>query len=338
MANPYSWWRCYNDARTDNKLRLLTDAQHRVWFNLICMASEQHEDRGAVPCDDMDLLAVEAATGDMDLLLATRDQLIRLKIIEVTDGAWRFRRWLHRQYDKPSDWPENVRERVQKHRAKRAETPDPEGVTPGHAMKRDVTRCNAVKRDVTDIEEDSDSDSDSDRIEEDSDTARPRESPSATNDRTSESPKPGGRKAPCPASLTIDDTFRAFRDAEYPTMGDEQLRVYVEDRRDYARERGYRYADWHGTICQWFREAVDSGAVSVPENTPSWEEMVTSDHRGKAEAELARGNEQGAAREWFHLERKIPGSLTPNEQAVVDRHVRALRVRKGAPRETAVTT
>ncbi|MBU0517288.1 MAG: hypothetical protein KJ621_21240 [Proteobacteria bacterium] len=144
----YNWFRMYNEARNDKKLALLSDSQHRVWFNLLCCASDSKE-RGTVPYPDHALLSIEVAGGDESLLFETLKQLQRLRIVYVYDGdRIIFLRWEDRQYDKPSDTPEEVKKRVTKHR---------KGVTTGKETptKRDVTRCNAEKRLYDRIGEDS---------------------------------------------------------------------------------------------------------------------------------------------------------------------------------------
>ncbi len=126
-----NWFRVYNDARNDAKLRTLSDTQFRVWFNLLCLASEQAE-RGIIVDYDLDLLAIEVAGGDDDLLRSTIKQLVRLRILCDDGSDLSFIHFLERQYDKPSDYPQAVRERVTRHRA----TPKAGDVTP---LKRDVT-------------------------------------------------------------------------------------------------------------------------------------------------------------------------------------------------------
>jgi hypothetical protein len=146
---PMPWFRLYQEARTDKKLELLTDAQHRVWFNLLCYAAEQ-EERGIIPQNDAFLLALECAGGDQLLLAETLAQLERLRIIWIEDrydegdgdGPIHFTNWEKRQYDKPSDYPEATRERQRRSRVMRAESRD---VTP---VSRDVT---PVSRDVTGV-------------------------------------------------------------------------------------------------------------------------------------------------------------------------------------------
>ena len=98
----------------------------------------------------MDILAIEVAGGDAELLAQCLQKLARLRILHTTQGGdIRFLKFEDRQYDKPSDKPEAVKERVSLHRARQrdaeAATEDnlPVIVTDEPALKRDVTPCNA---------------------------------------------------------------------------------------------------------------------------------------------------------------------------------------------------
>lgn len=143
--NRYPWFRLYAEARTDAKLRTLTDAQFRVWFNLLCYASEQ-EERGTIPPTDAFLLAVEVASGDEELLAETLHRLAALRMISTTlaEGAVTFSKFTERQYDKPSDTPDATRERKARQRAKERET----GVTneKSRPLSRDVTPSHAPEK------------------------------------------------------------------------------------------------------------------------------------------------------------------------------------------------
>lgn len=163
------WLRLYTEARTDNKLRSLSDKQFRIWFNLLCMAGEQSDGRsgeeteekfgsGSIAGYDLHLLAVEVANGDVTALQETVTALQALHILHgvtgVTGGVTQpngtveisFKKFADRQYIKPSNTPERVRERVQKYRDKKrlqkqGETQPKTGnacnanETPGNAMK-----------------------------------------------------------------------------------------------------------------------------------------------------------------------------------------------------------
>lgn len=123
------WFRMYSEARTDKKLETLTDPQHRVWFNLLCYAAEQ-EARGTLPADDLELLAIEVARGDLILLQDTLQALAKLRIVAEDEDGLEFMNFARRQYDKPSDMPDSTRERKRRSRSV-------------HALSRDVTPCHA---------------------------------------------------------------------------------------------------------------------------------------------------------------------------------------------------
>jgi hypothetical protein len=110
------WFRLYHEARSDAKLRLLADDEHRVWFDLLCFASEQ-ETRGSIATgDDRFPLAVEVSHGDIDLLARTVARLVKLRIVTDSGDRIVFIHFPDRQYDKPSATPERVAERVTRHR------------------------------------------------------------------------------------------------------------------------------------------------------------------------------------------------------------------------------
>ena len=130
-----NWLRLWSEARNDRKLATLTDAEFRVWFNLLCMAGESRQ-RGTVLYDDLGLLALEVSGGDADLLSATLAKCARLRIVTDDGAAVVFVNWGKRQYDKPSDSPEATRERKQRQRDRARQGVNPDGVTP---MSRPVT-------------------------------------------------------------------------------------------------------------------------------------------------------------------------------------------------------
>jgi len=143
------WFRLYHEARRDDKLRTLADDEHRVWFALLCFAAEQ-PDRGTIAMADHYLLAVEVAHADEELLDRVLQKLLRLRIIEESDGSFSFCNFIKRQHDKPSDMPEETRRRQAKHRETERESnghasqaPNTETVTP---PSRAVTRSHAIER------------------------------------------------------------------------------------------------------------------------------------------------------------------------------------------------
>mgnify|MGYP003387459341 CR=1 FL=1 len=127
-----NWLKLHHDARTDKKLATLSDSEFRVWFNLLCMASESKE-RGTVLFSDMELLAIEVSFSDDELLQSTLKKLSKLRIIQVCESGVVFLSWEARQYDNPSDAPSRTAERKRNQREKeRLSRQDEE-------MSRDVT-------------------------------------------------------------------------------------------------------------------------------------------------------------------------------------------------------
>jgi len=122
------WIKLWLEARTDRKLDRLTDAQHRVWFNLLLYAAEQ-DDRGTFTNGGM--LAIEVSKGRQKALDATIATLLELHIIEdLGDGTYAFHAFEERQtrkIGKPSDDPEAVAERMRRYRARKAEEAGLEG-------------------------------------------------------------------------------------------------------------------------------------------------------------------------------------------------------------------
>jgi hypothetical protein len=191
MANGWPWFRMFSDARTDKKLAVLTDAQHRVWFQLMCFAGEQPR-RGEIRNVEAYELAIECASGDESLLTETIALLARLGIVRVTSRDRRdigvterdvhetgvterefssvsFLHWDERQYDKPSDRPEETAERKRRQRENvRSDAASPTHLPSNKEVSRDVT---PMSRDVT-RSHDPDTDTDT---ELDTDTERERE-------------------------------------------------------------------------------------------------------------------------------------------------------------------
>jgi hypothetical protein len=116
------WFRFYNEVRVDRKLDTLTDAQFRVWSNLMCYAAEQKDKRGTIPPIDTESLAIECAKGDEELLASTIERLIKpLRIIEqLEDGSLHFINWEKRQ---PNS--DNETERKRRYRSRECPTDVP---------------------------------------------------------------------------------------------------------------------------------------------------------------------------------------------------------------------
>lgn len=167
------WLRLYHEARNDAKLESLTDAQFRVWFRLLCFANEQPE-RGAIQGMDDELLAVEVARGDTDLLHATLERLERLRIIQRGDGV-EFVNWKKRNFES-----DNVTDRVRRH--------------------RETFQKRSSNDDETPPDTDSDSEPDSDS---ETDTEKDAEASARDDDHV-----PGDLNPPMPETPTLDAFYQ----------------------------------------------------------------------------------------------------------------------------------
>lgn len=109
--------------RDDARLRALPDKIFRVWFYLACVAAENG---GLVDVRDTELLAVEVAGGDVELLQRALARLEKLHLIEPAgDGMVRLAQDRKRR-TRPSDAPEAVRERVRRCRERKKAGQQPE--------------------------------------------------------------------------------------------------------------------------------------------------------------------------------------------------------------------
>lgn len=149
----------FTEARNDAKLRCLSDAQHRTWFNLLCYAAEQPT-RGRIDNLPKYIVVVETAGGDEARFDETIDALVRLDIVTfetaedvtrdkgVTCVTVEFRAFQERNHRKPSDSPEATKQRKAAERARRKgvdikqDASMSRDVTPRHAP---VTPCHAIE-------------------------------------------------------------------------------------------------------------------------------------------------------------------------------------------------
>lgn len=152
MAQPL-WFRMWSEAKNDAKLDALTDSEFRCWFKLICAASEDDE-RGGVDIDDPELLALELRV-DQDVLVRAIDRIERLRLVRCDGARIVFPSWIDRQYEKPSDRPEAVRERVRKHRQKAREEECNAPVTPLYRGAVTLTEQNRAEQSRADARGDS---------------------------------------------------------------------------------------------------------------------------------------------------------------------------------------
>jgi len=140
------WFRVYTEIVDDPKMARLSGDQFRDWIFLLALARES-EEPGVIMMSPED--AAWRLRRPPDEFKESLSLFERLEMITLEDGRIVVSKFLERQYDKPSDRPDEVRRRVARHRKRQsnaAATPDP---VDGNAA---VTRRNAI---------DSESDSDS---------------------------------------------------------------------------------------------------------------------------------------------------------------------------------
>lgn len=126
------WWRAYNSAATHPKLGMLSDRQHRAWFNLMCMASEHG---GAVPAVAEVAYVLRLSAPEAEKMLA---ELMKAKLFERVNGKIRPYNWDHRQFRSDSD--PTATERKRRQRQKEAVTRDVTADVTPH-VTRDVTHA-----------------------------------------------------------------------------------------------------------------------------------------------------------------------------------------------------
>jgi hypothetical protein len=102
------WWRAYDDAIDHPKLLKLSDAMHRAWFTLQCIASANG---GALPpaADIAVRLRIKPAK-----VAEWITKLVQAKLIDNEDGMFRPHNWDDRQFQSDSSTP-----RVKRFRDKR---------------------------------------------------------------------------------------------------------------------------------------------------------------------------------------------------------------------------
>jgi len=212
----------YSEARTDRKLDLLTDEEFRIWFNLLCMSSEHEAERGTLPYDDLDELAIEVSRGNTEVLKHALSRLVTLKMCHVTRDTITFCNFEKRQQRKPSDLPEQTRDRKRRSRLKSR------GVTP---PSRPVTR-------VTLLEE----------IRED-------------KKEKEKNPTGSQRKIETKRPTRIDEnwipsTYQLTYAADQG-MIESQIRKTAENFRDYWLSTGKTKVDWDATWRSWVRRDLE---------------------------------------------------------------------------------
>lgn len=91
------WWRAHDEAVDDPKLIMLSDKQHRGWFNLMCLASAHG---GILP--DIKVVAVKLRMTPAKAEMLLHD-LMEAGLVDKTEAGLKPHNWAERQYQ--SDQP-----------------------------------------------------------------------------------------------------------------------------------------------------------------------------------------------------------------------------------------
>lgn len=87
------WWRAYDEAVDDPKLLLLSDKQHRAWFNLMCVASANG---GVLPSEAVIGVKLRLAPAKVTAILS--DLTAAGLLDKAGDGTFIPHNWNGRQY------------------------------------------------------------------------------------------------------------------------------------------------------------------------------------------------------------------------------------------------
>lgn len=91
------WWRAYDGAVDHPKLLLLTDRQHRAWFNLMCLASSNG---GALP--DLKVIAVKLRMSSAKAATLISELKVAV-LLDDEDGKITPHNWNGRQFKTATD-------------------------------------------------------------------------------------------------------------------------------------------------------------------------------------------------------------------------------------------
>lgn len=112
------WWRAYDEAVDDPKLILLTDKQHRAWFNLCCITSRNG---GTLPALQVIAVKLRMSSGKAKDMVA---QLAALGLIDHdAAGIFAPHNWNGRQYKSDVTDPTNAQRQKRYRNGRKTVTP-----------------------------------------------------------------------------------------------------------------------------------------------------------------------------------------------------------------------
>jgi hypothetical protein len=215
-----NWFKFHHDALNDPKVQRLPGDLFKAWINLLCLSSQQ-QIRGTLPSPDDCAFALR-----MDIL-AMADVLNRLanaQLLDRNDDGYVIHGWQGRQYDKPSDAPERVNERVRKHRERKSNADVTPMKRPGNATDTDTER-------------------ETDEI------------------LCADAPKSKIKALPKPVPDDFEVTEKMYGWAEANGWSRKQADRDTEQFLDYHRGKDSRQVDWTATWRTWMRNTDRFGSV-----------------------------------------------------------------------------
>jgi DnaD/phage-associated family protein len=116
------WLKLYTEIRTDPKMQSLSDLEFRTWINILCLSAESKV-RGIICIEEGLAYPIEGLARTLfistDELTSCLNKFQKLRMIDLDeDGIIEVIHFDDRQYEKPSDKPEEVAKRAKKHRLK----------------------------------------------------------------------------------------------------------------------------------------------------------------------------------------------------------------------------
>lgn len=132
------WWRAYDEAVDDPKLILLSDKQHRAWFNLCCVCSQYG---GMLPTIDIVAIKLRTTPAKAKAVIA---ELAALRLVDfASDDTTTMHNWTSWQYKTDNTDPTTAlrskRYRDRKRDADRdADRDAPVSVTPTRVQSTDT--------------------------------------------------------------------------------------------------------------------------------------------------------------------------------------------------------
>lgn len=148
-----TWFKLHHDLPDDIKLRRFNPQEKWAWVVLLCIASKARI-RGVIEADDEDIAEYCEFNTKQDWLYY-RDKLIAKGMLEVgPDGNLHILHWEDRQYEKPSDRPVAIRDRVRRYREKKRLEQKAASETPCNALQTPVKRASNATDTDTDLDPD----------------------------------------------------------------------------------------------------------------------------------------------------------------------------------------